>query len=179
MFENIFSPVHTKELTENFFSAFDDEWMLITAGTPSHYNTMTASWGSVGILWNKPVAMCFIRPQRYTFGFVEESGHFTLTFLEPGSDEILDYCGSYSGRDTDKATQTGLQPLETPAGSVSFKQARLVLECRKLYADFLKPDNFVDRKVMELTYPKNDFHRFFIGEIVGCWRKGTKGRGDE
>jgi flavin reductase (DIM6/NTAB) family NADH-FMN oxidoreductase RutF len=169
MFEDLFAALPPKQLHENFFSALDDEWMLITAGTPEKYNTMTASWGNTGILWNKPVAICYIRPQRYTFQFAEKSEHFTLSFLQPGNDGTLDFCGTHSGRDIDKARQTGLTPLATPAGNVTFEQSRLVLECRKLYADFLRPEHFTDETLIARHYPKKDLHKFYIGEIVGCW----------
>ena len=171
MFEDLFAALPPKQLHENFFSALDDEWMLLTAGSPEHFNTMTASWGNTGILWNKPVAICYIRPQRHTFQFAEHSAWFTLSFLQPGNDKILDFCGTHSGQDIDKVKQTGLRPLVTPAGSVTFEQARLVLECRKLYADYLRPDHFTDETLIARNYPKKDFHKFYIGEIVGCWKR--------
>lgn len=70
-----------KELSENFFEAIGKEWMLVTAGTKDGFNTMTASWGGIGWLWNKPVAFIFIRPERFTYEFVEKSDFLTLSFL--------------------------------------------------------------------------------------------------
>lgn len=64
--------IEIKDLTENFFESISKEWMLVTAGTPEHFNTMTASWGGIGFLWNKPVAFVFIRPERYTYEFAEK-----------------------------------------------------------------------------------------------------------
>jgi hypothetical protein len=63
---------------------------------------------------------------------------------------------------------TGLKPVELGAESITFEQARLVLECRKLYADFLKSGNFLVKDIIDKNYPGHDFHRFFIGEIVSC-----------
>lgn len=68
-------------MNDNFFEAISKEWMLVTAGTKDKFNTMTANWGGVGYLWNKPVVFVFIRPERYTFEFVENSETFTLSFL--------------------------------------------------------------------------------------------------
>jgi flavin reductase (DIM6/NTAB) family NADH-FMN oxidoreductase RutF len=169
--EPLFESVSPGQIRENFFNLIKDEWMLITAGNIGNYNTMTASWGTIGILWNKPIAVCFIRPHRYTFQFAEQYECFTLSFFDYRSREILDFCGTHSGRDIDKVGQTGLRPLETSLGNITFEQARLVIECRKIYTDFLKPENFVLQEIAVINYPGSDYHKFFIGEIVGCYLK--------
>jgi flavin reductase (DIM6/NTAB) family NADH-FMN oxidoreductase RutF len=165
----LFNNRRPEELGENFFHLIGKEWMLITAGNTEDYNTMTASWGTTGILWNRPVAICFVRPHRHTFQFTEKHDGFTLSFFDARYREVLDFCGTHSGRDIDKASQTGLRAIRTPLGSVAFEQARLVLDCKKLYADFLKPENFLVREMIAKNYPGIDFHRFYIGEIAGCW----------
>jgi flavin reductase (DIM6/NTAB) family NADH-FMN oxidoreductase RutF len=156
------------QLDANVFNLIGEEWMLITAGTPGHFNTMTASWGTMGILWSLPVAICFIRPQRHTFQFAETSPYYTLSFLEPGNREILQFCGSRSGRDTDKIKETGLVPLVTRLGNVYYEQCRLVIECKKLYSDRIREDDFHVRELIGRNYPQKDFHKFYIGEIVSC-----------
>ena len=95
----MFHEIAPKTLTENVFSLIGDRWMLITAGTPDHCNTMTASWGGLGVLWRKPMATIYVRPQRYTFGFIEQSDEFTLSFFGPQWKKALSYCGAVSGRD--------------------------------------------------------------------------------
>lgn len=75
-----FKEVDIKSLTFNPFTKIGSEWMLITAGDQSGYNTMTASWGGLGVLWGKNVATCYIRPQRYTKKFVDANDTFTLSF---------------------------------------------------------------------------------------------------
>jgi flavin reductase (DIM6/NTAB) family NADH-FMN oxidoreductase RutF len=171
MIHSLFSSIHPDELAENFFKLFDKDWMLVTAGKPGDFNTMTASWGSTGILWDKPIAICFIRPHRYTYQFADRYEYYTLSFFDERYRDILNYCGSHSGRAVDKIARTELKPLETPRGNIIFEQARLVLECRKLYADYLKPDCFVDARIDKKIYPSKDYHKFFIGEIVECYRK--------
>ena len=157
-------------ITDNPFQLIDKEWMLITAGTPESFNTMTASWGGFGILWNKPVVYCFVRPVRYTFEFMEKSEFFTATFFDRKYRKALNFCGANSGRDTDKMAATGLTPLVSPKGSVYFDQARLVLECRKLYFSDIDPENFIDPAIGK-NYPLADYHRMYIGEIVNCMQK--------
>ena len=163
-----FKQISPEKITGNTFELIGDDWMLITAGSPENFNTMTASWGTAGILWHLPVAICFIRPQRYTFEFAESSEYYTLNFLEPGNREILQFCGTRSGRNTDKIKETGLIPLTTDNGNVYFEQCKLVIECRKLYADRIKEDAFIIPELIGKNYPKKDFHKFYIGEIVSC-----------
>ncbi len=177
-----FSRIHPKKLMDNFFHILDDDWMLVTAGNHSEicsngafhvasrksFNTMTASWGTVGILWNKPIAVCFIRPQRYTYRFIDNSDIYTLCFFTEQERDILDYCGTKSGRDTDKIKDTGLKPLFSGNGGIYYEQARLVLECKKLYSDRFREENFHIQQIINKNYPTKDFHKFFIGEIVTC-----------
>lgn len=151
---------------DNFFSRIGDDWMLITADNGAgRLNTMTASWGCTGILWNKPVAVCFIRPQRYTYGIVEEADRLSLSFLPAGEHrEALRYCGTKSGRDGDKFAATGLTPVYTEGGVPYVAEADLVLICRKLYADDLKENCFLDPEMLK-HYAAKDFHRFYVCEI--------------
>lgn len=174
MIPDFFKPIGVGSLEPNFFNKIGDEWMLITAGTPNHFNTMTASWGGLGILWNKPVAICFIRPHRYTFEFAEKQHYFTLSFLGDKYRNILNFCGNHSGRDSDKIAHTGLLPVQLGPESISFEQAELIFECKKIYADFIEPENFVVRDIIASHYPRQDFHRFYIGEIVNCYKKKSE-----
>ena len=166
-----FESITPYEIRDNMFTAIDREWMLITAGTPDSFNLMTASWGTTGILWNKPIAICFVRPQRYTFGFIEKADLFTLSFFEPQHKHILEHCGNTSGRDTDKIRDTGLIPVVSSSGGIYYEQARMVLECRILYKDRIREDNFIVKEIIEKNYRAKDFHGFYIGEIIDCLRK--------
>ncbi len=161
-------PLDLEKLPDNPWKLIGKDWMLVTAGGPDGWNTMTASWGGVGVLWNKPVAFVFVRPSRHTFGFLNRSERFTLSFLPEEHRGILAKCGSVSGRDADKAALTGLKPFEPTPGAVSFEQARLVLLCRKLYAQDLEAGRAVDPAILS-NYPQGDWHRMFISEIEGAW----------
>ncbi len=162
----MFKKISPFDLDENVFKLLDKDWMLVTAGKRDDVNTMTASWGHLGIMWNLPVAICYIRPQRHTFGIANRYDDYTLSFFKEKDREILKFCGSKSGRDHDKIAETGLVPLETELGNVYFEQARLVLECKKIYQDDMRVENFVRPEIAEKNYPTNDFHRFYFGEII-------------
>ena len=154
--------IKAKEIKQNMIKAIADEWMLVAAGDENGYNMMTASWGGTGEMWGKDVAVTVIRPQRYTYQFIEKSDMFTLSFYGDRKD-IHAVCGKKSGRDVDKAAETGLTPV-FENGTVYFKEARLVLICRKLYASDIKEENFIDKGC--LKWYDGDFHKMYVGEIV-------------
>ncbi len=164
---NTFNNIQANAISDNVFDLVGSDWMLITAGTPQAFNTMTASWGGFGVLWNKHICWCVIRPQRFTYQFMEKAARFTLSFFEEEYRDALKLCGTKSGRDGDKVAQAGLTPRETVSGSVFFDQARLVIECRKIYFQDLDPDNFLDPRIHD-EYPDRDYHRMYLGEIERC-----------
>lgn len=159
--------ISVSELKDNMFDAIGKEWMLVTPGTPEKFNMMTASWGGTGILWGKPVAFIFIRPERYTYEFIEKGDTLTLSFLGEAHRDIHKICGSQSGRDIDKVAASGLKPYVTENGNIAYEQARLILECKKLYADFIDADNFVDKLLISRWYGEGHggFHKMYILEI--------------
>lgn len=165
-----FVKIKPDEITDNPFKLIGNDWMLITAGNNENFNTMTASWGTLGILWNKPVAIAYVRPTRYTYKFTETSDYFTLTYFHEEHRSILNFCGTKSGRNVDKIAETGLKPIESDLGNIYFEQARLVIECKKIYFDDIDNQLFLDNHIEKL-YPKKDYHRFYIGEIVNVLKE--------
>lgn len=162
--------IEPKQLNENVFSLIGDDWMLITAGTRECCNTMTASWGGMGILWNEPVATAYIRPQRYTKEFVDREEYFTLSVFDPEYRKQLALCGSKSGRDVDKVKECGFTIAADETGAPYFEQARLVLVCRKWYAQEMDPAAMPD-EVKQKNYPARDYHTMYIGRIVAAYTK--------
>ncbi len=162
-----------QELTDNFIESIGKEWMLVTAGHIGSFNTMTASWGGVGFIWNKPVVFVFIHPERYTYEFTEKNEHLTLSFLGEENKAIHKICGSRSGRDTDKVAETGLKPLPTKRGNVIYEQGRLQLECHILYKQSLEKDNFLSKELYQRWYENGhgNLHQMYVAEIVDAWSK--------
>ena len=154
--------IKAKEIKDNIIKLIADEWMLVAAGDETGYNMMTASWGGMGEMWGKDVAVTVIRPQRYTYEFIEKNDLFTLSFYGDKKD-IHAICGKKSGRDIDKAAEAGLTPIYVD-GSVTFDEARLTVICPTLYASDLKEDGFIDKEC--LKWYDNDFHRMYVGEII-------------
>lgn len=150
----------------NLIDLIGSHWMLVTAEKDGACNTMTASWGGAGVMWNRPSAFVFIRPQRYTFEFIEESDTLTLSFFGEEYRSALKLCGSVSGRDRDKINEAGLT-ITHRNGMPTFEEADLVLYCRKRYAQFLTEDSVIDKTVMD-TYAAGDFHKMYICEITAA-----------
>ena len=142
------------------------DWMLVCAGD----NAMTASWGGMGILWNKPVAFVFIRPQRYTLEFTEEAEDFSLSFFDPSHRPALTLCGRKSGREGDKIAEAGLHPADFE-GVPSFTEAKRVLKVKKLYKDVLKPEGFLDPAIDAKNYPAKDYHVVYVCKILEGFEK--------
>jgi flavin reductase (DIM6/NTAB) family NADH-FMN oxidoreductase RutF len=155
--------IAVKDIKDNLIKMISDEWMLVASGDAGGYNMMTASWGTVGEMWGKDVAVAFIRPQRYTYGFMEKNDLFTLSFYGDNK-AIHAICGKLSGRDVDKAKKANLKPIFTD-GTVTFDKARLTIVCKKLYAQDISPDCFIDKSLIDRWYD-GDYHRAYYGEIL-------------
>lgn len=166
-----FKSIDPAQITDNFIKLIGADWMLITAGDHVAHNTMTASWGSVGYTWNRPIAVAVVRPQRHTFEFTERESMMTLSFLAEEYRDALQYCGTHSGRDENKIFNAGLSVAFTDGDVPAIAQARLVLECRKMYVDDLRAENFLDQSIVEKWYAAGDFHRAYVMEIVNAYIK--------
>jgi len=169
--EKTFQLIDIKSLRDNPVSLFADNWFVVTAGNDSAYNQMTISWGALGSLWNSPVATIYIRDTRYTYQFINRGKYFTLcAFDEAYRDKVL-FIGSHSGRNTDKLKETRLTPLKTVLGNIYYKEARLVIECEKIYSGDLLPENILDSVGKNMYKDTDSLHRMFIGKILNVWEK--------
>lgn len=160
-----FKEITPSEITNNPFDLIGKDWALVTSGNSDKFNTMTVSWGGVGIMWGKPVTYTFIRPQRYTFEFMEKNGYFSMSFFDETQRDALKFCGSKSGRDYDKVKETGLTPAFTEDGVPYFEEAKLVLVCKKMYSQFLNEENIEDTESVAKWYD-NDYHKMYVSEIT-------------
>ena len=165
-----FKKIDINNISFNPFSKIGNEWMLITAGNEEKVNTMTASWGGLGVLWGKNVAFTFIRPQRYTKKFIDSNEFFSLCFFEEEYKKTLGYLGSVSGRDEDKISKSGLK-LCFLDNVPCFEDAKIVVTCRKIYRQELDCGCFLDEDLDEKWYGNKDYHFMYVGEIWGVYGK--------
>lgn len=168
---NGYKRINPTELDGNVFRMIGDDWMLVTAtDAKGSVNTMTASWGGMGILWGEPVCFVFVRPQRHTHEFTESGDKITLSFFGGGNRSALNYCGTVSGRDTDKIKNAGLTTIVTDEGAVGFSEAKVIISCHKLYSDKLKKECFHEVALLS-NYRNDDFHTVYVYKIDGVYTK--------
>ena len=153
-----------EELKINPFDQFDKEWALVTSGGINKHNSMTVSWGGMGILWNKRVITIYIKPCRYTYSFMEENDYFVVSFFKEEYRRSLAVMGSNSGRDVNKDKLSGLTPIEHDKVTI-YKEAYLTFVCKKIYYNDLVLEN-VPEDAKGKYYIKEKQHRMYVGEIV-------------
>ncbi len=165
-----FDKISPEEL-DNAIKAIGKDWMLICVKDEKNkrLNAMTASWGALGVLWNKSVAICFVRPQRYTHELLANTDELTLAFLPESERNTLSFCGRVSGRDCDKLGECGIGTALVGEGAAP-DCAEVVLVCKKLYEDELREDSFLDKSLLA-NYKERDYHTFYVCEIKEAYRR--------
>ncbi len=163
MFQMAVKEIRPDDFNESVFKVIGKDWLLIAGEAEGKSNAMTASWGGMGIMWGKPVAYIFIRPSRYTKEFVDKSEGLTLSVFGEDRRKMMNYFGTVSGRDEDKIAKSGLT-VKHDNGRTYFEEARVTMLCRKLYAQELKQECFVDKAADERWY-QDDYHTMYIVEI--------------
>lgn len=150
--------------------------ILLTTKADHCVNTMTIGWGTLGIEWNKPIFIAFVRESRYTKQMLEKSGEFTVNIPYGEFDpKILGYCGKMSGRDTDKIRDMNLTLVDSDVIQVpGIKEFPLTLECKILYRQEQDLQQ-IPEPVIERFYPVideigfQDYHIAYYAEIVNAY----------
>lgn len=166
---NQFKIITAEQFRKNPFQLIGKDWMLITAGNEEKVNTMTASWGGLGVMYGKNVAFIVIRPQRYTKEFVDREDTFSLSFFDKEYRKTLNYLGTVSGRNEDKITKSGLTLIryeDTPY----FDEANHVLICKKLFSQPLSTEGIIEERLTNTWYRNGDNHTLYIAEITDILR---------
>ena len=165
-------PVDPKTIAPAPLPAFGGQNALLTAGTAERCNTMTIGWCQTGRLWNLQTCTVYVRPERYTYEFMESSDYFTVSVLPPERKDAMSLCGARSGRDLDKIKACGLTVRTGESGAPFFEEAELVLVCRKLYVQDMTPDSVLPagaEKILPYYGAKGGWHRVYTGEIVEAY----------
>ncbi len=165
-----FTNVSPYEYSENIFETLGKKWFLISAQKDDKINAMTASWGGIGILWNKPVVYIFVRPQRYTNTLIDATTTFSLSFFPEEYRDILRYMGRVSGKEEDKIKESGLQLIQDTEAPM-YKESDVTIICEKLYHQQLNPNGFINQKINDQHYPSHDHHIMYVGEIKQIYQK--------
>lgn len=149
----------------NPFEVIGKDWLLIAAESDGRVNAMTASWGGLGVIWNKPVAYIFIRESRFTKTLVDCADRFSLTVFDHAKyAKELAYFGSASGKNEDKIKNGGLT-VANDEKAPYFSEGKTVFICKKLSKTFISPEGFIEGSIDEKFYATKDYHEMYIGEI--------------
>lgn len=142
---------------------------FLTTAYEGKINSMTIGWGTLGIMWQKPVFMVMVRPSRFSYELLEKSNEFTVSIPLTDMQGALAICGSKSGRELDKLAAAGLttapgQQISTPV----IAGAGLHYECKVIYKQAMLPDALTLQTADKL-YPNEDYHILYMGEILATY----------
>ncbi len=174
-FEELFKSIEPSAIPESVFKLVGTDFTVITAGPETSFNSMTASYGGWGQLFDKPVTWCFLRANRYTLELIKKEKTYTMTYFEDQYKDQVLFLGSKSGRDSDKMKELSLTHVTTPAGNVTYKEAKLIIECKLMEVTTVNPDDFYNPEnkafVTEGYEEAKDYHKLVFGEITQVWIK--------
>lgn len=160
----MFKKIRIEEFDYSAARLIGKDWLLVTGEADGKANAMTASWGGLGVMWGKNVAYIVLRPQRYTKEFIDKAERFTLSVFGEDKKQMMGYFGSVSGRDEDKIAKSGLTVV-SENGCTYYEEAKYVMVCRKLYAQVMTSDSFIDKSCDKQWYGAGDYHTMYIAEI--------------
>ncbi|WP_455277013.1 flavin reductase family protein [[Eubacterium] cellulosolvens] len=140
--------------------------LLVSTNKEGASNVMTIGWGLFGILWEMDFVMVAIRPSRHTFNYIEDTGEFTINVPTLDMANVLEYCGTVSGRDEDKFIQMSLDLIKgTSVSAPIIKQCCLHFECKVAYKTRLIQEG-IPKEIILDRYPEGDFHTIYFGKIL-------------
>lgn len=170
--ENGFKKINVVEdFSDNGFEWFRNA-LLLAAGDRTKSNAMTIGWGGIGTLWQKNALIVYVAEKRYTKEFMDRSDYFTVMAFDEENGKVLQYMGTKSGRDGDKAQALGLHTAYTENGTPYYTEATMVIECKIMYAAPFDPEGFKSDvpKNMYRHFPAG-IHSMYIGEVINAWKK--------
>lgn len=158
---------------DNPFTFFRGHGLLLATGNREKSNAMTIGWGALGNIWQRDASTVtvYVAEGRYTYQFMEKARYFTVMQFDESDSNILEYMGTHSGRDEDKAKALGLHTLYTENGTPYYEEASMVLECEILYHYKFMPEGMNDDiKNFYKDFPAGVHHQY-IGKIVKALKK--------
>ncbi|MCL1910801.1 MAG: flavin reductase [Leptospirales bacterium] len=175
-FDELFKEISPEEINDNVFTLTGKVLPVVTVGKQDNYNSMTASGGGMGLLFKKPTTMLLFPSNRYTLELIEKEQKYTLSYFPDEYKKQVMFLGSKSGRDSDKMKEVELTGLQTPSGNISFKEARLIIECKLTQITVpIFPDDFHSQEAIDyMSEPYKDpgeHRKYVFGEITHVWVK--------
>lgn len=177
-FSQLFKQISPEEISGDVFTLVGKVFPVITAGKEEHYNSMTASGGGLGVLFKKPTTWCILQSKRYTLELIEKEQTYTLSYFPDEYKAQVIFLGSKSGRNSGKMKEVELASIQTPSGAMSFKEARLIIECNLTQITSANPGDFYSQEAKdylnEAYKDANEYRKYVFGEITHIWAKKTE-----
>jgi flavin reductase (DIM6/NTAB) family NADH-FMN oxidoreductase RutF len=176
-FKELFKQIPSEDIGEKFniFTLVGKDYYAVTAGKKEHYNSMIGSGGGFGLFFKKPTTWCLFRKDRYTLELIEKEQTYTLSFFPNEYKEQMLFLGRESGRDSKKMKEVNLTSIQTPSVDMTFKEAKLIIECRLTAITTPNPDDFYSQEsrdyIDEAYKDANEFRKLVFGEITNVWIK--------
>lgn len=174
-FDQLFNQISPEEISDNVFKLVGKDFFVITAGKGDHYNSMIGSGGGLGMLFRRPATWCILRTDRYTLELILKEQTYTMSYFPDEYKKQMLFLGSASGRDSEKMKEVELTSVQTPSGDISFKEARLILECRLTEITTPSPNDFYSQEakdyINEAYKEESDYRKYVFGEITHVWVK--------
>lgn len=172
-FDQLFKQITPEEIRDDVFTLVGKVFPVITAGKEDHYNSMTASGGGFGMIFIKPTTWCILKATRYTLELIQKEQTYTMSYFQKEYKKQILFLGSKSGRGSEKMKEVELTSVQTPSGDMSFKEARLIIECKLTQITTAHPDDFYsqeDKDAINEAYKEGNVYRKYVfGEITHVW----------
>ena len=176
-FNQLFRQISPEEICDygNVFTLVGKDFFAITAGKEDNYNSTVGSGGGFGMHFKKPSTWCIVKTGRYTLDFIEKEQTYTLSYFSDQYKKKMLFLGNKSGRNTDKMKDVQLTGIKCPSGNMSFKEARLIIECKVTQITTPFPDDFYSQEAIDyISYTYKDpteYRKYIFGEITNVWVK--------
>jgi flavin reductase (DIM6/NTAB) family NADH-FMN oxidoreductase RutF len=174
-FEQLFKQITPEEVSDDIFTLVGKVFPVITAGKQDHYNSMTGSGGGWGLFFKKHTTWSLMKTDRYTLDLIRKEQTYTMSYFPDEYREQVIFLGTKSGRDSEKMKEVSLTSLQTPSGNITFKEARLIIECRLTAIITADPSDFYSQAAQdylkEAYQEESDYREIVFGEITHVWEK--------
>jgi flavin reductase (DIM6/NTAB) family NADH-FMN oxidoreductase RutF len=174
-FDQLYQQISPEEISDNVFTLVGKDFFAITAGKGDRYNSMIGSGGGLGMLFKRPTTWCLIRADRYTLEMIQKEQTYTMSYFPEEFKKQMLFLGSKSGKYSAKMQEVELTSVQMPSGDVSFKEARLIMECVLTQITTPSPDDFYAREakdyINEAYQEASDYRKYVFGEITRVWVK--------
>jgi flavin reductase (DIM6/NTAB) family NADH-FMN oxidoreductase RutF len=174
-FDLLFNEISPENVSDNVFALAGKDSYVITVGNKAQYNSMVGSGGGLGLLFRKPATWCVFQQGRYTLELILQEQIYTIAYFPDEYKKQMMFLGSKTGRDSNKMKEVELTSIQTPSGNMSFKEARLILECKLVQVttpdlnDFYTPE--AKDWINEMYKDPAEVRKYVFGEITHVWIK--------